>query len=307
VWVGERAGLKLAVAGVIDPQRVEHVAWESVEPVAAVMEVFRGLDADVKIVLAYFDEAGLRQLAHALPEVDYIIGGPTGQTVTPTRVGGVTILSATNKGKYLVDLQLGRGNQATSQEAAAHRGAGFEKSAGIMEVRSVLSEDRWQLGNLRDYYAQLAQRDFSAEEAGLVEPWLVDDPQYAIAGSASCGKCHAGDTHVWTGSKHAHAWDVLTVKGAQADPYCQQCHTTGYGLPGGFRSIAQTLDAVHVGCENCHGPSAAHVADPRVRTPLLAKQQCIGCHDHENSPGFAMDAYWARIFHGPRLPSETAP
>ena len=53
-----------------------------------------------------------------------------------------------------------------------------------------------------------------------------------------------------------------------------------------------------VGCENCHGPSAAHVANPKTRTPFTAADQCVRCHDQENSPKFNYAEYWPRVKHG---------
>ena len=102
----------------------------------------------------------------------------------------------------------------------------------------------------------------------------------------------------WHASRHSHAWDVLVAKGAHVDPFCQQCHTTGYGHDGGFVSVGQTPQLVHVGCENCHGPSSSHVADPKTKTPFLAREQCVKCHDHENSPQFVLREYWPKIRHG---------
>ena len=44
----------------------------------------------------------------------------------------------------------------------------------------------------------------------------------------------------WRKSKHAAAWKSLEAKGAHVDPDCQRCHTTGYGLPGGFASVRRS-------------------------------------------------------------------
>ncbi|MEM7557616.1 MAG: hypothetical protein AAF394_00705, partial [Planctomycetota bacterium] len=74
----ELGGVKVGITGVIDPALVEHSEWQVQEPVRSVLDALDGMDADVKVVLAYFEEAGLRKLAESLPEVDYIIGGPTG-------------------------------------------------------------------------------------------------------------------------------------------------------------------------------------------------------------------------------------
>jgi hypothetical protein len=44
------------------------------------------------------------------------------------------------------------------------------------------------------------------------------------------------------------------------------------------------------------------VLDPKHRTPFKASDQCTQCHDHENSPKFEFNSYWARIKHGPTAP-----
>ena len=98
--------------------------------------------------------------------------------------------------------------------------------------------------------------------------------------------------------KSLTSWHSLQTTGAQVDPACQRCHTTGYGLSGGFETIATSQSLVSVGCENCHGPSQQHAAEPTIRTPYVAKEQCISCHDHENSPEFEYDTYWDEIIHG---------
>jgi hypothetical protein len=123
---------------------------------------------------------------------------------------------------------------------------------------------------------------------------------FAVAGTAACRKCHDGDYGSWQKSGHAAAWKSLQASGAHVDPECQRCHTTGYGLPGGFVSARRSAAMVKVGCESCHGPSQGHAADPAVRTAHFtqAKNHCTGCHDRENSPKFAYDKFWSKIAHG---------
>src|SRR5262249_6613355 len=118
------------------------------------------------------------------------------------------------------------------------------------------------------------------------------------AGNATCVSCHKNDCTLWDGSKHGHAWQTIKDKGYHVDSYCQQCHTTGFGLPGGFESIGRTASLTNVGCESCHGPSHAHVQNVKTKTPFAAKDQCVRCHDHENSPKFEYEIYWPKITHG---------
>jgi 2',3'-cyclic-nucleotide 2'-phosphodiesterase (5'-nucleotidase family) len=82
----ERGGIRIAITGVVDPALVATDAWVAREPVSAILESLRDVEADVMVVLAYFDEAGLRSLAESLPEVDFIVGGPTGQAMKPITI-----------------------------------------------------------------------------------------------------------------------------------------------------------------------------------------------------------------------------
>ena len=172
---------------------------------------------------------------------------------------------------------------------------------GALEVTSTLPLESAQTKNINDYLSTLGQLDFSAEETGLVTSQRANSSNqgdYQIAGSQSCVQCHKEDDQSWHASKHSHAWQTLIDKRSQVDPSCQVCHTTGYGLGGGFVQVAKSLPLVNVGCESCHGPSQAHVLDPKIKTTYLSREQCVRCHDHENSPEFEYSKYWAKIVHG---------
>ncbi len=154
---------------------------------------------------------------------------------------------------------------------------------------------------MRRFHEALARRDFRPEETSLVEPLPANVPEdFAVAGTESCRECHAADARLWDASRHAHAWQSLEEKNAAADPDCQRCHVTGYGLPGGFVSARRSPSRVQVGCESCHGPARGHVRQAEIHTPYFAeaKNHCTSCHDRENSPKFALEEYWARIRHG---------
>ena len=297
VVVDAGAGRRIAVTGVLSPTfatpqlRVD-------EPRQSVLDAIAPLKGryDALVVLAYLPRDELEQLAAALPEADAVVGGPTGQPMAPTKLGPTTVASSTNKGKFLVEFA------ADSVPKAPGAGAWDAK---VVEVAASLADEEAQLAVVRDYLAELARRDFAASETGLVAPLPAGIPaDYRVAGTSSCTECHREDHAVWHGSKHAHAWETLRAKGFDADPYCMQCHTTGYGLPGGFESRTRSTALIDVGCENCHGPSQAHVLRPEVRTTFAAADQCVRCHDQENSPKFEYKTYWERIRH-PRSPTTT--
>jgi hypothetical protein len=282
-------GRRVLIVGVVSP-RYATAAIKVSEPRQAVLTA---LGAEAKkgersvIVLAYLTEDELNALAASLPEADAIIGGPTGQAVAPRPVGPTLVGAATNKGKFMVRLDA----------PAASGGAVWTGS--VVELGPTFADAEDQRQNVTAYLDRLAKRDFSARESGLVEMLPAGTPSdYRIAASASCAKCHEPDQKAWATSKHSHAFETIKGKGFHVDPYCQSCHTTGYGLPGGFEGLSTGAERLGVGCENCHGPSAAHAADPKRHTTWTASDQCVRCHDHENSPKFEYAGYWARIAHG---------
>ncbi|HEY8668255.1 MAG TPA: multiheme c-type cytochrome, partial [Tepidisphaeraceae bacterium] len=277
---------RIALIGVLSPTLAPKGITIS-DPRAAIVATAATLKAksDLIVVLGYLPDQELEQLASSLPESDAVIGGPTGQAIKPRRVGPALLAAATNKGKFLVELT----------HAPADKGFSTGK---VTELGLSFADDPTQLANLKTYLAQLAEKDFPADQTGLVSALPPGVPkEYRIAGSASCKECHPSAHNTWTETAHARAFATLQTKGFAADPACLQCHTTGYGLPGGFRSPKRTPLQASVGCENCHGPSQAHVSNPKTRTPFQAPDQCLRCHDHENSPKFVYSDYWPKIAH----------
>jgi hypothetical protein len=283
----ERGGLRILITGVCSPSLVESNDVVVTSPADAVLEAMAkaGSGFDRRIVLAWLPPDELRQLAAALPEVDAVIGGPTGQSLPPELVGQVLVTSATNKGKFLSSILIPK----TRTEPL---------SGTILEVTASYEDEPGQQLNLKTFRSMLAERDFTAAESGLADHQSSLAPSLSsIAGSESCRSCHESACSVWSNSAHAHAWDTLLAESAHVDPACQVCHTTGYGLSGGFQSVKISLGRTSVGCENCHGPASLHVANSMERTPFDAAGSCITCHDHENSPHFEYVEYWDKVQH----------
>lgn len=286
VLVEHKTGL-IQILGIVSPRLISGGNWKASDPKQAILAEIAKSKADVRVLLAYAEEPELIELAKSIPELSFVIGGPTGQTLPPRRYGRSIVSSATNKGKYLVRANL----FGTPEERLS--------ATKVIEVSSELPQNSKQDANLERFYELLKQRDFSANETGVQVarvPQGVKD--YEIAGSSSCLKCHEGDQHVWVGSHHSHAFASIEKTKAHFEPACQVCHTTGYAMPGGFETVALSADRLGVGCENCHGPSLAHVNQPTKRTPFNAVDQCRKCHDHENSPKFDYANYWPKILHG---------
>ncbi|NQU26641.1 MAG: hypothetical protein HQ567_35600 [Candidatus Nealsonbacteria bacterium] len=291
----EAAGQRVALIGVLDEQYATEKTT-ILPPQQAILDVLESAAGqyDAVVVLAYLEEEALRQLAEVLPEVDVVAGGPTGQPVKPEPVGAVLLASATHQGKFLA-----RFDAPTAGDS--RQGDSRQWTGRIIELDKHYADDADQTANLKRFYATLARRDFKPEDTSQFESLSGDlRAGFGVAGTERCRECHEKESHTWDDSPHAHAWASLQKKGAHVDPDCQRCHTTGYGLPGGFVSAKRSAAMVQVGCESCHGPSQAHADDDEIQTAYYARaaDRCTGCHDRENSPEFEFDPYWAKIRHG---------
>ncbi|MBE7559649.1 hypothetical protein HS125_12125 [bacterium] len=94
----------------------------------------------------------------------------------------------------------------------------------------------------------------------------------------------------WATTKHAKATENLPAD-KKADPECLQCHSTGFGKPGGMTvEMAKTATPLmaNVQCEGCHGPGEAHKTAPKEKKAETmnkpTKETCIVCHT-ETHPG----------------------
>ena len=91
-----------------------------------------------------------------------------------------------------------------------------------------------------------------------------------------------GDGFHWTGPYKS--WEAR----------CAECHATGYSrnYAPETRTYAPAMAEIGVGCEACHGPGSAHVADPAARMPAglgasaaAEVEQCATCHARREAFG----------------------
>jgi len=280
---------RIGILGVIAPQFATQ-EFKIADPREAILQHTAGMrkHCDTILVLAYLPEEQLEALAATIPDVDLLIGGPTRQSIAPRKSGRTTWAAATAKGKFLVRLD------SRPDSALTERWSG-----DLVEMGESLPDHSQQQANLRQFYDELAALDLPADATGFATRLPANIPAgFRIAGSDQCRQCHPKDCLAWEASSHARAWQTLVEKESTVDPYCQQCHSTGYGLPGGFVSLLKSRDRVDVGCESCHGPAASHVKQPQTHTPYDARDRCLHCHDSENSPRFKLTEFWEQIEHG---------
>jgi hypothetical protein len=103
-------------------------------------------------------------------------------------------------------------------------------------------------------------------------------PGYVWAGA--CKDCHTAIYTSWENTKHARAINRLNKEDQAKD--CIGCHSTGAKA-----LIEDNGKPVNAGvqCEACHGPGAAHAADPTKRQGKVRESACTACHS-DKSPHF---------------------
>ncbi|HEV8377949.1 MAG TPA: multiheme c-type cytochrome [Tepidisphaeraceae bacterium] len=284
----ESGGLRVGVIGVVSPlYGTDQIIVD--DPRQAVVDATIAMKGHCNslIVLAYMPEDELRKLAADLPQVDAIVGGAGEETISPKAVGATTLAAAGEYGKHLVEMRVPPGRSQGAWEGK------------MVEMTSSIVDDATQINNLQRYLNMLEAKDFSASESGVVGMMAAAGEQ-GMAGSGSCLKCHASDYNSWIGSRHARAFASLQEMGFHVDSSCQKCHTSNFAMAGGFVSVRRSgaSELAGVGCESCHGPSAAHVKDPKKHTPWAAIVQCVHCHNEDNCPHFDYATGWEKIRHG---------
>jgi hypothetical protein len=117
------------------------------------------------------------------------------------------------------------------------------------------------------------------------------DPSYV--GSTACRDCHEAEySNFHNFAKKAHSFESIRRMKTRLTPAefrgCFECHTTGFGRPGGFRSEEETPDLMNAGCEVCHGPGSRHVVstDRKDIKGRLTLEDCAVCHNQDRIDAF---------------------
>lgn len=312
--------LKIGVTSVLGDKEAAQVRNDTVaaKPAAAALaEVADLLDkagCNHRILLSAARPEETRGLAAGQPGFDIVVtaGGADEPPLTPPLLpGGGRLIEVGHKGMFAVVI-------------------GFFTDARMpVRVQRVPLDARW--GESEDMIRLLGSYQNKLETLGLKGLGIVPlrhPTGRRFAGSAACAECHQEAYDVWKDTPHATALTTLEkqVPRRDGDPECLSCHVVGWApqrfepFEGGFAGVKATPHLAHQGCENCHGPAAAHTAVERgdvkateaernrLRQDLVltlstpegkqkAVNNCLECHDLDNSPKFDFDEYWPSVKH----------
>ena len=119
------------------------------------------------------------------------------------------------------------------------------------------------------------------------------EQQKSYVGDDACKDCHEIEYKSFeTYAKKRHSYEsIKKMQNSLTETefkQCFECHTTGYGKPGGFCSVQETPHLKNAGCETCHGPGSLHIESEDtedIKGDLTAKD-CTGCHNSERVAEF---------------------
>ncbi|MEM9657664.1 MAG: multiheme c-type cytochrome, partial [Planctomycetota bacterium] len=322
---GKRIGM-VSILGAKEQAKLTNTADVVLkDPTHALAETAPKLSAencDLQILLMHGSPDEARQLVLQFPQFDYVVA-TGGAEQPPSRLQSIEgseakLVEAGHKGMYVVVLGLFDDAETPLRYQRVPLDARFEDSPAMQKM-------------LIDYQREL--ETLGLEGLGLHGS---AHPDAGFVGSEACADCHTNAWAVFEKTPHAHALDTLVQlkPPRHFDPECLSCHVTGWNpqqyfpYASGYFDLQKTPALLHNGCENCHGPGGAHVAaewgdedvsddeiearraamrmkivenegnkEGQVFTAGSVVDNCMQCHDLDNSPDFDFQKYWPSVAH----------
>lgn len=311
----EAGGMKVGVTAVLGKRYQEQIHNDEIEmtdPEAALKPIVAELKqkTDYRVLLAHatLDEAVA--LAKGFPEFNVVVAsnGSEVPPAAPQTVPGTNTLLITvgHKGMDLVVLGLFDDKSVPFRYQRVPLDSRFAASPDMKMLMTALQDQLKLIG-----FEGLGLRPV---------PHPLAEANGAFVGSHKCQSCHEKSYDIWKKTGHARAYDTLAKLDPPRnfDPECVSCHVIGwhptsyFPYEGGYESLEKTPKLIDVGCEDCHGPGEKHIAaemgsneelQKKYRQAVVItkeqskKQQCMTCHDLDNSPDFNFDLYWPYVEH----------
>lgn len=327
--VVEQGGMKVGMTAVMGEQETANAAKNrglaTMPPAEAIAQVLPELEAancDELVLLVYAEVDEAKALSAKFPQFRWVVAGKGGDEPPsrPTTIAetGAQLIEVGHKGMYAVVVGIYKQGEPKYRYQKVPLDHRFEDAP---EMQKLLVRYQNQLKTL-----VTAGQGFEPL-TGILNPPRGD----AFAGSETCADCHTDACEVFMASPHAHATKTLVELDPPRhyDPECLSCHVTGWNPQGyapyatGYVSLQATPHLTMQGCENCHGPAKNHVdaengdinvTDVEIenfRAALRMKigenegnkegqatgrvvDNCLQCHDLDNSPDFDFQEYWNR-------------
>ncbi len=171
-------------------------------------------------------------------------------------------------------------------EMASYTGSAIDHRVAELPKVSADHAVRIQPGAFAERFAAaLAQADLPPPQRTLEHP--------RIPSPDDCYECHQEQYNFWSQTPHAQAFESLRENQRASDPSCLECHSTGFGLEGGYDDVrledplgGVSCFACHDGVSTLHGSNARRTMQPLYVWSIRNEQKCGKCHTERRSPDF---------------------
>ena len=149
----------------------------------------------------------------------------------------------------------------------------------FFEDEETAARARYELGLIYESKGELDAATTLFRNAQVV----IADKGASYVGTKKCKTCHMKQHKTWKTTKMARTFEVLKPgvradakvrlkfdpkKDYTKDPKCLECHTTGFGMPGGYKipepgdskAARRAKENAGTTCEACHGPGSKYLA-----------------------------------------------
>jgi len=307
-------GKKIGVTSVLGKQHqaalknATDIVW--VEPAKALKELMPTLaqeNCDVLVLLVHADPDEAKALSRQFPQFQLVAatGGAEEPPLDLRKIEGseARLIQVGHKGMYVVVLGIYDDQDEPFRYQRVPLDHRFDDSDAMQAMLVAYQEELKNMG---------------LDGLGLMD---MKHPTDSFVGSGVCADCHTEATAVFEETPHSHATETLVEldPSRHFDPECLSCHVTGwepqefFPYTSGYLGLKKTPHLTGNGCENCHGPGAAHVAAENGDEALSDKEieslraamrltigenegnmdgqtlgkavlNCLKCHDLDNSP-----------------------
>lgn len=287
-----RDGIKFGILSIMEPEAFRFYP----ESISEAIEVASYEDtlksrigdlrerADVVILLSHLGIDKDRELALSFSDIDVIVGGHT-QTVLeePEKVGNTLIVQAGKDGYYVGQLKL----------VFDDRGEIENYEGELVPMDITLPNDSTVVDMIVEYNRLMRIR------AGTRVERITPIPAtFVVTSTGQCGTCHPSELDHWLATSHADAFETLKKEHKEKSPDCLACHTTGFGRDDGYLNYNITAELKNVNCTECHWLPPTHLKHPEDNpAESVREDQCIRCHNQENSPLFEFASFFSRVTH----------
>jgi tetratricopeptide (TPR) repeat protein len=160
----------------------------------------------------------------------------------------------------------------------------------LLEDEVTLARSRYELGLI---YESQGKLDAAATMFRDVQAVIASNGAVYV-GISSCKRCHLKLYKSWKKTNAAKSFETLKPgvkaeiktklkfdpqKDYTKDASCLPCHTTGFGLPGGYKipergnlkSSRRAKENAGITCEGCHGPGSKYI--PVFKAAMTKKRK----------------------------------